>query len=113
MIGIALSLMLLAAPNPQGGEVLVPGSLEDCLAWKMADLELAGEDDRWRLRPPVSNLMGQHFQSLIERGAPPVEILRRQRVLHRIAVNRAKAGGGAAERAVCDKAFPMPTVYRR
>jgi hypothetical protein len=109
MIALAASLLLwVAAPNGATGEALAPGSLEDCLAWSMADFEAATEADSGPRRAAVSRLMAQHFQEMIEGGAPTTEILRRQRRLHRIALTRSPETG-KTERAVCERNFPTPT----
>lgn len=109
MIALAASLLLwVAAPNGATGEILAPGSLEDCLAWSMADFEAAAPADRGPRHAAVSRLMVQHFQEMIARGAPTKEILRRQRRLHRIALTRSPETGKAA-RAVCERNFPAPS----
>ena len=109
MIAVGLSILLwFSAPEGAAGEVLVAGSIEDCLAWSMADLEAAG-GDRVHQGAQVSRLMSLHFNDMLGRGAPSQEIIRRQRVLLRIAEGRRAAGGGQAARAVCEKNFPTPT----
>lgn len=109
MIAVGLSALLwFSAPTGAAGEVLISGSIEDCLAWSMADLAAAGDDARAHQGAQVSRLMSEHFNDMLGRGAPSQEIIRRQRVLLRITETRRAAGGGQAARAVCEKNFPTP-----
>lgn len=100
LLSLMLAATLLADPDPE------PGSVEDCLAWSVADLDVAPAAERREWNGRVHQVSTLHFAFAMDRSMTAVDILKEQRELVRLGHSRKTLR--SKDRDACLKSFPKP-----